>query len=793
MSKIMKRHPAAWLFLSSLFGSYIGVHYLYYWGFGVLCSILLFILVCRSKIISILNVLIFIFFISAYLSSYVVLSYQKAISSISANEKNYQGMISEVSRLDGDSKIFLAYVKEEQSSSWLKVLVRINEDLSLLNPLPGQSIHFRGVIKTFTKALSPVHNDALNYAMMRGWHGHITLRNSYECFLGEPLKKPYFAILRMKFIERIIKVLTPYEASILLALIIGDTHLMDKDHQDIYRSIGAQHLLAVSGLQVTLLSWLCFSLLRPLLALCLGSYALYIAALITILVTFAFIGLSGFSSSSIRAFMMMICFLLPLIIKRRINSFDALYVSGLITILSMPLVILDVGFLLSYAAVLGLLIGYQYRDVVLNLAKRIYCPSFLALALLASIFASLFTLPIILIYFGQIAPFSILANFLLVPISSCLQIIAILLGLMGVLCNAPYLLNIAAINANIIDIIAQELKEIFGLLIYPQNFSLFFVFIFVLINIVFIFTKKWRFILCLNMIIIAFYLYNFTKEKPLTVSVLAVGQGDATLFSTPNNKHILIDAGGQVWGDFDPGFSIVLPSLRRRGIKELEVVIITHPDPDHILGIFAVLENIKVKAIWHNGYKEGHPLLNNMLKLAHEKKIKVLSTPSLLGKHDIDDVSFSVLAPNTKSHESYFPKLSSNDNSMVILINYGDFTLLWPADIEKAGEEKLLANSKDIKVDIVKAPHHGSKTSSSLDLVKKTSPKHVIYSTGLYNRFNFPHDEVKNRWQNIEAKQWNTADDGEISIKIFAHHLQIEGFKSKEKASLLRKKDMDHE
>ena len=205
---------------------------------------------------------------------------------------------------------------------------------------------------------------------------------------------------------------------------------------------------------------------------------------------------------------------------------------------------------------------------------------------------------------------------------------------------------------------------------------------------------------------------------------------------------------------------------------------ISHPDPDHLLGAFAVLEALPVKEIWHSGFKEGHPLTERLLKKAHDKAIPIKNAQALLGTHHFGATTVAVLAPNTHTDEPYFKHLKANDNSLVLRITHDQKSLLWPGDLEKTGEALLLQSQENLQADILKAPHHGSRTSSTHAFVERINPQFVIYSTGRDNRFLFPHKNIVERYHERGSVSFNTAVDGEITIEISKRGIDIAGFSS---------------
>jgi competence protein ComEC len=565
----------------------------------------------------------------------------------------------------------------------------------------------------------------------------------------------------------------------LLALIIGDTSLFSDDQQHIYHSLGAQHLLAVSGLQVSLIAMLIFFMLRPLAIFLVPRtkthYSYIIAAIITLIIIWLFVALCDWPKSAVRAALMSSMMLTPILFARKPDLFDALFSSAFLSLLVEPLALLDLGFLLSYSALFGILCAHESsHSLRQKLApKSIIIQSSVAL-IISSLSAFLATLPIISYFFGSVAPLSALANFFLVPFASLMQIPAIIASFLGTSLNSKWLIKSAAFCASSIEIVAEFLTLFFNAHLYlPHDNFIIFSILFVALFLLFISLlqiHKLAITLSFVSIISLFSIFYIQEDrKSLIIRVLPVGQGDASLFSFPSGQHMLIDAGGQAFGSFDPGLAIIVPTLKRLAIKSLDLLVITHPDPDHILGAFAILDTIPVKEIWHNG-DDSHPLTMRLKEHARAKNIKI-KNPSILDEKYIFGSSIITLFSPASD-----PALSTNNNSLVLKITHDMISLLWPGDIEALAEHKLLKYNNNLYADIIKAPHHGSKTSSTKDFVEIIKPKVVIYSTGLGNKFNFPHEEVVERYNNIGAMSYNTATDGEITLRIHNKQLAISTF-----------------
>jgi competence protein ComEC len=240
-------------------------------------------------------------------------------------------------------------------------------------------------------------------------------------------------------------------------------------------------------------------------------------------------------------------------------------------------------------------------------------------------------------------------------------------------------------------------------------------------------------------------------RPPLEVTFLPVGNGDAALISSAG-RTLLVDGGG-VPGGTDPGTRIVLPYLRERGIHRLDAVALSHPHPDHALGLLAVLSEIPTEALWLPAGIEAGPLLRALVSAAGPARVERLAAGRQL---PLGQATVRVLSPPTGSSRLR----SVNDRSLVLQVQAEGRSLLLPGDVEAAGEAGLPVG----EATLVKVPHHGSRTSSTPLLVARTRPALAVFSVGRHNRFGFPAPEVVDRWQQAGAEVLRTDRDGAIQV-----------------------------
>lgn len=251
-------------------------------------------------------------------------------------------------------------------------------------------------------------------------------------------------------------------------------------------------------------------------------------------------------------------------------------------------------------------------------------------------------------------------------------------------------------------------------------------------------------------------------ETGLTVTFLDVGQGDSILITTPAKKNILIDGGTipKKWSTFDAGKFIVLPYLRERGIKKLDLVVATHPDIDHIGGLIHVLKKIPVDTFLDSGTISTTQTYEDLLSIVEKKNIKYKIAEQ--GELDIDkSIRLEVLSPISDTFTE-----DPNNNSIVIRLEYGKISFLFTGDIGQIAESIYVQKYGDrLKSTILKAAHHGGKGSSSVSFLNCVKPESAIISCGKNNPFGHPSEEALERIEKMGIKIYRTDKGGTITIK----------------------------
>jgi competence protein ComEC len=266
-------------------------------------------------------------------------------------------------------------------------------------------------------------------------------------------------------------------------------------------------------------------------------------------------------------------------------------------------------------------------------------------------------------------------------------------------------------------------------------------------------------------------------EGELRVTFLDVGQGDSALIETGTGEVALIDGGGSVNGGPDPGAEAVVPMLRALRITRLDLVVLSHPHPDHYGGLAAVLETVDVAELWDTGQAESEGdtgAASQLVSRARQLGTTVHRPSDLCGRaRRLGRAVLQVLSPCPSFDEG----LGANDNSFVLRLAHGARSVLLTGDVELAAEAGLVANTgRVLDSDVLKVPHHGSRTSSTPELLQAVSPWLSVISCGRANRFGHPHAEVVERLRATSKHVLRTDRVGGVRLVSDGRRLRVEAW-----------------
>ncbi|MEO0556758.1 MAG: DNA internalization-related competence protein ComEC/Rec2 [Bacteroidota bacterium] len=583
----------------------------------------------------------------------------------------------------------------------------------------------------------------------------------------------------------------PESQSVLLALLLADRSQLNDATTDTFRETGLMHLLAVSGLHVFLVGLAVFVLLGPLLTRTglRRRHVMWTRAMISLGLLAVYVLVTGASVSVVRAFVMAAILIVGTALDRRRDTLNALGAAAIVLLVLRPAALFEVGFQLSFSAVAALVTLSPHLTQAVPVAWRSGAVGkWVTSSCVASLAATLGTAPVLLVHFGRVALGGLVLNLPAIPLTG----LTLGSGIGTVVCAPiPWLAETfgalasasgwALVQTSTLGAEAFGSAAVVGFL--EDGW------IIAALAMLLLSGALWRrpvarrrvglAALAMMAVSISSSVLRGDASPQLEVVFLDVGQGDATLIGLPNGTHVLIDAG--VRSPFsDQGERTVVPHLERYGVRQLEAVVMTHADADHIGGVPSVLRSVPVGRLVHNGQSKDTSLWTHLMQTADSLEVEqqIVRAGDVL---DFDpSVRIRVLGPSTTPQ----PGENANEASVVLLVEYGHTRWLLTGDAEQAGEADLVSRyGLLLQADVVKVGHHGSRTSSSPELVAAVSgraaapirlasashssdgPDYAIVSVGKRNRYGLPNAEPLMRWQSAGAEVLQTADEGAIWLR----------------------------
>ncbi len=651
-------------------------------------------------------------------------------------------------------KIYSRSIKAQEVQVWVP---EVHPVIS-----PGDTIECIGVVQQFPRARNPGEFDYRKYQQLKKRYFQLSVRYPWELQVQKGklgLFRRTIRRIQTKINSLIYETFDHGPAAFASALILGRRDEINQDVIQTYSSLGIIHVLAVSGLHVgyvTLILLALFSLLpvnyRTIVILTVMGLALYAA-------------LVEFRPSVVRASIMASVLLLAQASEQRYDILNLLGVAALVILVVNPLQLFQIGFQLSFMAVLGIVLFYNRIESALettgfsiaNLSKP---AQYMLGLLLVSIAAFLTTAPLTAYYFRMVPVWGLVLNLLVIPLIGIIVIstfVVILTGLFWPGLSGLY----AEVPNSLIHLMNKILQWLyhsgFHAVQLPGISPGYILFLYLLL-LLFLFIKR------KNLLRYAFFgillLANILIWKPkanhnLRVTFLDVGQGDAAVIESPHGKTLLVDAGIRTFQS-DRGADVIIPFLRYRGISHIDVAEISHPHNDHIGGYPAILRNYEVDEIWDSKHSYGTKIMKEVHTLADSQGSRYHLIAAGFDT-TIDQVFFRTYFPVSQEIDD-----NLNNHSIVQKIQYGQTSLLLPGDIEAKVEPLIDLYGTDIQSQLLKVPHHGSITSSTPDFIHTVAPNFAIISVGAHNKFGHPSLIVLKRYQKYGSTPLLTMQEGAL-------------------------------
>ena len=535
--------------------------------------------------------------------------------------------------------------------------------------------------------------------------------------------------------------------AIIRALTIGDRSALSASQWEVLRATGTSHLVAISGLHVSLVAGLVFWLVRVMWVRCGYLVERYpaskVAAVAAIFAALAYALLAGFGIPVQRALIMVSIFMLSIVSDQGAAFSRAIALAVVAILLLDPLAVLSPGWWLSFWAVTVIAYCSSGRHGPRGFAQKwVYMHIVLAVGMV----------PLLLVFFQQASVIAPLANSLAVPYVGMIVVPVALTGTLLFIVSETGGIWLLEIAARLMDLVWPWLKGLGGLehALWQQHQPVAWTLIPAFIGLAICFMPRgipgrWlALLLILPLIVIEPRRPGWGEAR---VTLLDVGQGLATVVQTQH--HVLVyDAGPRFSETFNTGKAVVVPFLRHSGVRTLDMLIVSHGDNDHIGGVAGLLADYPA---------------NEVLTSVIEKMPSTDAGHCWRDRHWVwEGVSFTLLHPAKDS------RFRGNNASCVLRIqSAGGHGVLLTGDIEAQAEQALLQHSRhQLAAVVLVAPHHGSNTSSTPEFIKAVDPDVVLFPSGYRNRYGFPQSAVVARYADMHGEMYETGLSGALTVTL---------------------------
>lgn len=600
-----------------------------------------------------------------------------------------------------------------------------------------------------------------------------TIFSKSESVKTGEIKKGNFLVktgidIRDKMVKIIGKCLPEQHAGLLSAMLVGYREGLSKEMEEEFSDAGISHIIAVSGTHVVFIMAplsLIFKKLR---------FNEKVTSIIIIIVLIMFVFITGFQASVLRAVIMGVVMLTGRILRRETDTLTSISFAAMLLLLYNPYNLFDIGFQLSFAATLSLVLFYKsISDQIKSVLERInlsYIPDILTDNVAITLAAQIGVLPITVLYFNKISTFSVITNLLVVPLLQTITILGFIMVIISFI-SLFFFQLVANINCILLSFILLVTKVNSGLPFSVVRIAtppfLFIAIYYLVVFLLLVYKpvlkkiKPVHYAAAFTVVIISLVIYAVSPAR-LKVAFIDVGQGDSALIRTYSGKTVLIDGGGSSGGiksQTNIGDSVVIPFLLDCGITKIDLVVATHGHSDHIEGLEPVIESFDVRGLAIPHYDDKGEF-SKILTEAKKRSIPVVRLEK--GNYiKLDDRTYMKVLNPDRDYTMY--DLSLNNTSLVIKLQYEDVSFLFTGDIEKETEEYMVDKGADLKADILKVAHHGSDTSSTVEFIKEVNPKAAVISVGK-NNFGHPSPEVLKAYQDFGIPVFRTDESGAIIV-----------------------------
>ncbi len=554
------------------------------------------------------------------------------------------------------------------------------------------------------------------------------------------------------------------QGAVLEALLLGERNRLNNSTSRALQNAGIYHLMAISGAHIAIISFFFFSILKLFRVPERLSYML----LMPFLVFFALL-VEG-RPSVMRATIMALAYLLGKIIWSDVNLINTISISAFFLLLLNPFSLFNVGFQLTFAATLSIILFFpkiiKYLPRLPFRISEIFC---------LSLTAQLGIIPIVAAVFHRVTFSAIVLNYAALPLVAVIMAGGYIFLIFSFFSFwlSHLLAKFISLSINLLIRTSHSLDWLPFVsyrLPSPHLLTIISYFAFLLLFLISFKAKRHKlwlsFCFLAVFFILIYYPFPSSFSPGLKLTVLDVGQGESILVEFPGRKKMLIDGGGLQQETYDIGENVVSPFLWKKGIKKIDYLVLTHAHPDHLNGLRAVARNFKINEFW-----EALSPLKNKTYQEFKRLLPPANRQKRMFRGEVHKEGSTIISVLHPARQNPYVVKVDNDQSLVLRLTYGQTSFLLPGDIGTKAEKEILETGLEIQSQLLKSPHHGSKTSSSAVFLEKVKPQLVIISVGKGNRYGFPNKEVLARYKQFGLKIYRTDLDGAVEALSDGHKI----------------------
>jgi len=589
---------------------------------------------------------------------------------------------------------------------------------------------------------------------------------------GSPLLYSLFAFKRYAQ-STIARLLPEPQASLLTGILLGVETGIPADLMDEFAATGTSHIIAISGFNITIIAGIFAGLAQRLF----GKRRAAWVAIAGVAVYTVFVGASA---AVVRAALMGVLYLWGRHLGRPTFAPVSLAAAAIGMTTLNPYTLWDVGFQLSFAATIGLVLYTEPLERVFERALARFTSAERAQkivglineALIVTLAAQITTTPIILYIFGRLSLITLVTNFLVLPAQAGVMIwggMATLLGLVVRPLGQVVGWIAWVFLTYTIEMVRLTARVPFASLPVRMDAGMVWGYYILLGGLTWVLTQSrgrrqelWARLssrletkvlvgASIILLVLAFFAWRGLPDGRLHVVFLDVGQGDAIFIQTPSGRQVLVDGG--------PAEAVLLSQLGHQMSfwdRTLDVVVLTHPDTDHITGLVSVLERYQVDMVVFRELEHESEVYDYWLQLLDAERATIHQGEAGLRLALDEGLEMVVLHPGAELLEE------ANNNSVVTRLVYGQVSVLLPGDIEAVVEQRLVAEGATLASTVLKAAHHGSCTSTTPEFLETVGPEVVVISVGADNRFGHPCAGVLERLGDVPV--YRTDEQGVVEV-----------------------------